>query len=106
MSNEKLYTYNIVIRFSSEDGSSEEEVFNRDIQADTTEEVAQIVKADWDRLFEVLRSRADERFLKYEDISIDTWEIIRNSDGVSYWDDDTIPQGVDVSYDLIDILDP
>lgn len=33
-------------------------------------------------------------------------EIIRLSDGVSYFDDESIPQGPDVSDNLVELLDP
>lgn len=105
MSEAKIYTYNVEIIFCSDDFDIEEQFYNGDVQADTTEELAQLLKADWDRWRLVLQNGSDERYLKYDNLSIVVWDVVRNSDGASSEDDETIPYGGVVTIDLHTILD-
>ena len=96
---EKKYTYYIKFRFTDYEMNDREVTDHIVIQADNSEEVAIKIKDIWDKNFESALKSGLNIFLDCDDI-------IRNSDGEHYYDDDTIPQGGDVDNELIDLLDP
>ena len=100
----KKYRFTVQIRMCNADQSVENVAFLQGIQANDVEALAKIVKPEWKKAV-ALGAEKDEETGDDWGCFIDCEEVVRISDGTSYFDDETIPQGPDVADRLLEILD-
>ena len=98
----KKYCFTVQIRIVDENYESEFVYFKKEIEANDVNSLAKIVRPNWKKA----KTRAKSRGKKENKwCFIDCEEVIRCSDGTSYFDDNLIPQGPDVADKLLEILD-
>jgi hypothetical protein len=101
---DKKYRFTVQIRMCNADQTVEDVVFLQEIEANDAEALAKIVKPEWQKARK-LEAKKDKETGDEWGCFIDCEEVVRISDGTSYFDDETIPQGPDVADQLLEILD-
>jgi hypothetical protein len=98
------YEFHIQMRIANGDFTEEETVFETKMIGDDAEGVVEGLRAEWKKHMQTIEQKNEKGDDEYS-LYIDCEEIIRLSDGASYFDDEGMPQGPDVSDNLLDLLD-
>ena len=98
------YEFHIKMRIANEDFTEEETVFETKIIGDDAEGIVQDLRPEWKKHMQTIEQKNEKGDDDYN-LYIDCEEIIRLSDSISYFDNEDIPQGPDVSDELLEFLD-
>lgn len=98
------YEFHIQMRIANEDFTEEETVFETKMIGDDAEGIVQGLRPEWKKHMQAIEQKNENGDDEYN-LYIDCEEIIRLSDGTSYFDDEDMPQGPDISDELLEILD-
>ena len=98
------YEFHIQMRIANEDFTEEETVFETKIIGDDAEGIVQGLRPEWKKHMQTIEQKNEKGDNEYN-LYIDCEEIIRLSDGISYFDDEDMPQGPDISDELLEFLD-
>ena len=98
------YEFHVQLTTADEDFQHEEVVFDQKIVGDDIQDLIEIIRPHWDELQKGILEKSGQGDVEYS-LYVNVEEIIRIADGISYFDDESIPQGPDVSDELLELLD-
>lgn len=98
------YEFHMQMRTANEDFSEEEIIFETKMIGNDAESIVHGLRLAWKKHMQTIGQKNEQGADEYN-IYIDCEEIIRLSDGASYFDDEDMPQGPDIADELLEILD-
>jgi hypothetical protein len=98
------YEFHMQMRIANEDFTEEETVFETKMIGDDAEGIVQGLRPEWKKHMQAIEQKNENGDDEYN-LYIDCEEIIRLSDGTSYFDDEDMPQGPNISDELLELLD-